>query len=165
LNAIYALYANPKSAEQAIEALHTAGIADRDIVVRSSMPIDMRSAIGRERSTGLFWIAAAGGGVGGLVGVWLTTATARAWPLVTGGMPIVAWWPTLIVVFELTMLGAMLATATALIVTAKLLRRGSSLNSPEIADGRILVGVENPPDDIVGAMERALGAGCRRVTS
>ena len=164
MNGIYALYADAISAEHAVEALHTAGVVDRDIVVMSSEPIDV-ATLRRERSTGLFWIAAAGGGVGGLVGLWLTTATARAWPLVTGGMPIVAWWPTLIVVFELTMLGGMLATATALIVTAKLLRRGSALNSPEIADARILVGVENPPDDMVGAMERALGAGCRRVIS
>jgi hypothetical protein len=165
MNAIYTLYADPTSAEHAVEALHTVGVADRDIVVMSSEPIDERRTSRRQESTGLFWIAAAGGGAGGSVGLWLTIATARAWPLVTGGMPIVAWWPTLIVVFELTMLGAMLATTTALIVTAKLLRRGSALNSPEIADGKILVGVENPPDDMVGAVERALGTGCRRVTS
>ena len=41
---------------------------------------------------------------------WLTRMTELAWPLPTGDMPIVAWWPNLIIMFEMTMLGAILAT-------------------------------------------------------
>ena len=37
----------------------------------------------------------------------------------TGNMPIVAWWPNLIVMFELTMLGAILATVITLFVSAR----------------------------------------------
>ena len=55
-------------------------------------------------------------------------------------MPIVAWWPNLIVIFEMTMLGAILATVITLIVTAGLGRRMPTLYDPEVTNGKILVG-------------------------
>ena len=67
--------------------------------------------------------------------------TELAWPLQTGNMPIVAWWPNLIVIFELTMLGAILATVLTLFITAGLVRRPPPLYDPEVTDGKILVGV------------------------
>jgi hypothetical protein len=80
--------------------------------------------------------------------------TELAWPLKTGNMPIVAWWPNLIVMFELTMLGGILAAVVTLLVTAGLPSRRPALYDPEIMDGRILVGVDNPADAAV--VERAL---------
>ena len=86
----------------------------------------------------------------------------RDWPLPTGGMPIVAWWPNLIIVFELTMLFALVATVITLLVTAGLPRRVPALYDPAVSDGRILVGVENPklPTD---ALEAALAVGDREI--
>ena len=49
--------------------------------------------------------------------VLLTTGTELAWPLNTGGMPIVAWWPNLVIIFEMTML-------------ARFSRRSSRCSSP-----------------------------------
>ena len=71
-------------------------------------------------------------------------------------MPIVAMWPNLIVMFELTMLGAMLATVIGLLVTAGIPARGRKLYDRSVSDGAILVGVENPPDASISALERAL---------
>ena len=101
--------------------------------------------------------------LGGLIGLsfatWLTRMTELAWPLQTGNMPIVAWWPNLIVMFELMMLGAILATVLTLFVTAKLPSRVPPLYDPEVTNGKILVGVENPSAATVPALERALIAG------
>ena len=85
--------------------------------------------------------------------------TELAWPLPTGNMPIVAWWPNLIVMFELTMLGAILATVITLFVTAKLPAAMPPLYDPEVTNGKILVGVQNPPAATVPALEQALLAG------
>ena len=72
-------------------------------------------------------------------------------------MPIVPIIPNLIPIFELTMLGAVVATVTALCVTARLPRRLSRLYDPAVSDGMILVGVETPPADKLQAIESALG--------
>jgi hypothetical protein len=74
-------------------------------------------------------------------------------------MPIVAWWPNLIIMFELTMLGAILATVITLLITAKIPSRDPKLYDPDVTEGKILVGVENPPDASVPELERALLAG------
>ncbi len=58
--------------------------------------------------------------------------------------------------FELTMLGAILATVITLFITAKLPNRGPRLYDPEVSDGEILVGVENPSDDVLPRLEQAL---------
>jgi hypothetical protein len=72
----------------------------------------------------------------------LAYITEMSWKLDVGGLPYWAWWPNLIITFELTMLGAMIATVITLIVTA-FLGQGK-LYDPEVSDGKILVGVENP---------------------
>ena len=77
--------------------------------------------------------------------VGLTWLTETSWPINVGGLPIFAWWPNLIIMFELTMLGAILATVITLVVTARL-GRGSAIYDPEVSDGKILVGVVNPSE-------------------
>jgi hypothetical protein len=74
----------------------------------------------------------------------------------TGGMPILSWWPNLIIMFELTMLGAILATVGTLIVTARLGRRTPVLYDPAVTDGKILVGIENPQEASIPQLQRAL---------
>jgi hypothetical protein len=79
-------------------------------------------------------------------------------------MPIVSPWPNLIVIFELTMLGAILATVVTLFITAKLPSRLPHLYDPEITNGYILVGVQQPAVDSTARMKLALeSAGQGRV--
>ncbi len=67
--------------------------------------------------------------------------------------------PNLIIIFEMTMLGAILATVVTLLVTAGLVRRMPALYDPEVSDGKILVGVANPAEASLPDLERALRAG------
>ncbi len=80
-----------------------------------------------------------------------------SWPINVGGLPIFAWWPNLIITFELTMLGAILATVITLVVTARL-GRGSTIYDAEVSDGKILVGVTDPAESAIADLEAALGA-------
>jgi hypothetical protein len=157
VSAVYALYTTPDAAQRAVNGLRAAGISDDRIAILSAEPFETHEFAHRDRATWMGWIAVAGGVTGFAFAAWLTRMTELAWPLQTGNMPIVAWWPNLIIMFELTMLFAILAAVITLLVTARLPGRRPALYDPEIMNGKILVGVENPPDP--AAVERALGVG------
>ena len=156
MKAVYALYETGDAAQRAVNGLRSAGYDDRDITVISAAPMEEYefSHIGRHSFQ---WYIAAGGGLLGMAfGTWLTTFAEKDWPIIVGNMPIVAWFPNLIVIFELTMLGAVLSTVITLIVTAKLGRRRPALYDPEVTSGQILVGVETPKAE--ADVARILGA-------
>jgi hypothetical protein len=157
MKAMYALYPDGQAAQRAIDGLRAAGIADADITVITGAPMqDFEfSHIGHRNP---LWYVASGGGLAGLLfSTWLTQFTERDWPINVGNMSTVAWWPNLIVIFELTMLGAILATVATLIITAGLGRRRPALYDPEVTtDGKILVGIENPRESSMPDLERAL---------
>jgi len=163
VKAVYALYPDPNAAQRAVNGLREAGVADRDITIVSGEPIEQHELGHRDHTTYMFWIAAAGGLTGLAVATWLARMTELAWPLPTGNMPIVSWWPNLIIMFEVTMLGGILAAVITLLVTAGLPNWRPTLYDPEVTDGKILVGVENPPAGSIPAIERALGVGGARL--
>jgi hypothetical protein len=157
VSAVYALYSTPGGAQRAVDNLHAAGVGDHRITIVSGEPYEEQEFAHRERATWMWYIAAGGGLLGLATATWLTRMTEVAWPLPTGNMPIVAWWPNLIIMFELTMLGGILAAVITLLVAAKLPGRRTALYDPEVMDGKILVGVDNPSDQ--AAVERALAGG------
>jgi hypothetical protein len=158
MSGVYGLYADGEAAQRAVNALQSAGVDGRDIDVMSAEPMEHFEFGDMNRETWIWYVASAGGLGGLLFGAWLTRMTELAWPLSTGNMPIVAWWPNLIVIFELTMLGAILATVATLIVAGGLARRRPALYDPAVGYGQILVGVENSVGNLA-AIEQALGPG------
>ena len=105
------------------------------------------------------WISGAGGAAGLALGYYLTSVTQELWPINTGGMPIVPIWTNLVVIFEFTMLGGILAAVFTLLVTAGLPSRLPACYDLEISRGQILVAVENPPDAAVAQGEGGLANG------
>jgi len=85
--------------------------------VRVAMPApfpELVEAVGGKKS----WLGAAtlpGALLGLLLGIGLTAGTSLAWPLVTGGKPIVSWPPFVIVIFEVTVLVGALVNLAALL--------------------------------------------------
>jgi hypothetical protein len=154
MNAVYGLYSDPDSAQHAVDELRRAGVADRTITVIASQPYEEYEFSHRYKQTWIFWIAAGGGVLGLSIGLALAYFTETLWPLVTGGMPIVAWWPNIIIMFEMTMLGAILATVVSLFVTTGLPTVESRVYDVEVSQGKILVAVEGPQD--VSAVEETL---------
>jgi hypothetical protein len=150
MNAIYGLYSDPESAQAAVDALRGAssavGVDARKIVVMTSEPFEGQEFADEHAKTHMFPLAALGGLIGGSFGYWLTSFTQTSYPLTTGGMPIVTSWTNGIIIYELTMLGAILTTLFTLLVTARLPRFGATISDPEIWTGKILVGVEDPPE-------------------
>ena len=158
MKAVYALYSDSSAAQQAVNRLRGAGVADRDITILSPYPVEDEEFGETDKATWMWWIACGGALAGFIIATALAYVTEYSWPLNVGGLPTWAWWPNLIIMFELTMLGAIVATVITLVVTASLGRGSGKLYDPEVSDGRILVGVENPPDGKVDDLQKALAA-------
>jgi len=158
MTAVYGLYTTGDAAQRAVNGLRAAGYADRDITVISAAPMEEYEFSHIDRETYLWYIASGGGLLGLLFSTWLARFTEVDWPITVGNMPIVAWYPNLIVMFELTMLGAILSTVITLIVSAGLGRRMPKLYDPEVTQGKILVGVAAPDGTRMADVERALSA-------
>ena len=157
MKAIYGLYTTPESAQHAVDGLRKAGISDRQITIISSEPLEHYEFARKESKTWMNWIAVIGAVTGCVMAYLLLSITQRLWPIDTGGMPIVSNWTNIIIIFELTMLGAIFFTVATVLLTAGLpdLRK-DKLYDPEVSDGKILVGVTNPAD--ANSIERALRA-------
>jgi hypothetical protein len=153
MKAVYGLYADPRIAQQAVDNLRAEGLADADITVISSEPFDHFEFGHRDAKTSMPWIATAAAFAGMFATYYLLGASQLSWPLKTSGMPIVPLWTNLIIIFEMTMLSAILATVITLIVTAFIGQRGK-LYDPEVSDGYILVGVERAgePERVAAAL-------------
>ena len=159
MKATYALYTDPESAKHAIVALKATGVAQSDIVIMSPEPLEAYEFDPSEQKTSMRWVAVMGGGIGCVFGASLPSLTQLLWPLNTGGMPIVSIWPNLIITFEMTMLGAIVATVISLVRAAGLGRRLPEFYDPQVSDNKILVGIANPSDAQLPGVEQALRGG------
>jgi len=153
MNALYGLFSDAESALHAAAALRSNSselhIKPGSIRVISSEPIEEEITAAGERHSLMPWIAVAGGICGGIGGYALAAFTQRTYPLPTGGMPIVALWPTGIVIYELTMMGAILATIITFLITARLPRYKGGIYDPEVSHGKILVGLVDADRDLL----------------
>jgi hypothetical protein len=158
MSSVYGLYSSPHSAERAYQGLREAGVAPSHIAVMSSEPMEEYEFGSQDRKTLMPWIAVLGAAVG-LTGAYLlTSVTQLAWPINTGGMPTITNWTNIIIMFELTMLGAVFATILTLAVTAKVPGRVPGFYDPAVSQGKILIGAMNLPEAKIANIEKALRA-------
>jgi hypothetical protein len=155
-SAIYGLFPGPHAAERAACALREAGIAPDRIVVISPEPFEEFSFAQSDNATWMPWIAVLGGVIGGTCGFLLAWYTQVSNRLVTGGMPIVAPWPTGIITYELTMMGTVLMTVIVLLIGTRLPSWKPRLYDPEVSYGKILIGVLDPSEIILADIETLL---------
>ena len=162
--AIYGLFPGPHAAERAFTELRNAGIANERIVVISPEPFEEFSFAQTDNATFMPWLAVLGGIAGGTFGFLLAWYSQAARGLVTGGMPILAPWPTGIVTYELTMMGAVLTTVIVLLVGTRLPSWKPRLYDPEISYGKVLIGVLDPSEIVLPEIEGLLRhAGAEKV--
>jgi hypothetical protein len=165
-DSIYGLFPDPHSADRGLKLLQAAGVPSEKLLVMSPEPFEEYDFARADQKTIMPWIAALGGlvcGIGGYVLAWYTQV---GYPshIMSGGMPLVSKWPTGIVTYELTMLGAILTTVITLLITMRLPHWKFDIYDPEMAYGKILIGVVDPPVKSRAAFERSLrDAGAEKV--
>jgi hypothetical protein len=153
-----AKFVDPVEARAAIRRLLQSGVAPESMEVMTSQPIHGERFIPEKKPTRLPTWALIGAGVGLLAGFSLATITSLNYPLVKGGMPIVAPWTVGIITYEATMLGAVLATLAGLLVELRLPNFKNLPYDPSVADGGILLAVRCPSEDSRASVENALRA-------
>ncbi|HEY3451786.1 MAG TPA: quinol:electron acceptor oxidoreductase subunit ActD [Myxococcales bacterium] len=157
---VLASFADPASAARAIRALRQGGVEDVRVAMPAHYPAVME-ALGRPRSL-LGWVTFPGAILGLLCGLGLTIGTSLAWPLVTGGKPIVSLPPFVIVTFEVTVLVGAVTNLVALFVGSALGERRRAFPRGSRFTGELIgVFAAGEPE----AAERLLReAGAREVT-
>lgn len=160
MKALYGLYSDPESVQVAVDALNAA-TADlkfdaRQIIIVSGEPHEGYDFADSHLTTLPYRWAVLGGAIGALSGYLLTTLTQKAYPIPTGGMPITPPWTNGVIIYELTMLGAILTTLIVLLRGARLPNFKGVITDREIWTGKILVGVVDPPNDSRPELEKCL---------
>jgi hypothetical protein len=121
---------------EAVSRLRDMGIPDRDMTVISSVPFSDR-ILGRPMSwTHVPQIAIAGAVVGFLLATALNL-TPLLYPLHVGGMPLIPIPTSIVVTFELTMLGLLLSTFLGVAVETLSPSYGPRGYSPNVTNGEI----------------------------
>ena len=134
-------FAEHTQARAAVRRLLQEGIAPNAMEAMSSQPIHGEPIVPQPQSTKLRTWALVGAGIGLLAGFSLATITALNYPLVKGGMPIVAPWTVGLITYETTMLGAVLGTLVGLLVELRLPNFKDLPYDPSVVDGGVVVAV------------------------
>jgi hypothetical protein len=168
MKVIYGLYADPEAAQNAVDALNAASSELKfdaaKIVIVSGEPHEGYDFADAHLTTRPYRWAVFGAAIGGTCGYLLTTLSQKSYPLFTGGMPITPGWTNGIIVYEMTMLGAILTTFVTLLKGAGLPNFKGVIKDPEIWMGKILVGVADPPEGSQAELEkRLLEAGATQI--
>ena len=155
ISSLYTMCPDAAAAQRTVDALLSAGARKEDITVISSEPFDQYEFGQREKSTLMPWLVVLGAVLGGFAGFLLVFVTTKSYPIVTGGMPITPGWITGIITYELTMLAAILTTLLVLLLTAPLFRWKQEPYDVQVADGKVLVGI-NPQGDVPDKVKEVL---------
>lgn len=140
---MHAAFSTSIQARQAINRLSQDGVAPADIEIRSSVPLEHDLVpVGTKVKSRVPWMALAGGLVGGTALFSLVRLTSQAYPLPTGGMPIVALPPAGVITFEGVAIGAIVATVATVLLESRLpSNRGPGPLDHHLALDHILVTV------------------------
>ena len=148
-------FEDPPAAAAAIRALRAQGLR-----VTASMPApfpEVVAALGRPVSP-VGYATLPGAALGIALGAALTIGTSLAWPLVTGGKPIVSLPPFVIVIFEVAVLVGSLVNLVAVAVGTRFGGRAEAF-PPVAVDGNLVaVFVQGGAPAGVEAALRAAGA-------
>ena len=139
-----AKFVQPVEARAAIRRLIQSGVDPEAMEVMTSQPIHGEPFLPEKKQTKLRVWALCGAGTGMVGGLSLATITALNYPIVKGGMPIVAPWTVGLVAYEATMLGAVLATLAGLLVELGLPNFKKLPYDESVVDGGVLLAVKCP---------------------
>lgn len=141
---VLGLFRDADSAANALDALRAAGFPNDSLEVLSDAPYPEGAFDEGDRGHRLHVYTLFGTTIGIIVGLLLTIGTQMAYPLVTGGKPILSIPPMVNVVFETTMLGAIFFTAVGVIRESRLPDFSPQPYDPRISEGMLGVLVRSP---------------------
>ena len=154
------LFTDEDVAADALDALRAEGYEINEYEVLSGTPYPEGTFGEAEPVHKLYRWPLIGAACGFIIGLILTTGTQLAYPLVTGGKPILGIPPMAIIMYEGTMLGAIIFTVVGILFESRLPRMFMGAYDTRITEGYIGVTVTTDPDRVTRAEEvlRQVGA-------
>jgi molybdopterin-containing oxidoreductase family membrane subunit len=157
---ILGLFNDANAAADAGDGLKQAGVSDNDFDFLTDAPYPEGAFGEREEKHKLYIFPFVGALLGLTSGLLLTTMTQVAYPMVTGGKPIISLPPMAVICYEGTMLGAILFTVLGIIFESRLPNLKQGLYDTRITEGYIgvLVNAEETQHDRVANVLNQAGA-------
>jgi hypothetical protein len=141
------IFRDVETAARGVDSLVKAGFSEEHITSLSSVPYPDGVLVKTDQRTWFRWLAVAGGIVGAFAGFLLAAGTAWIYPVQTGDKPIIAFYPTGIITYEVMMLFAILGTIGGMFLEMRLPPWRERLYDPAISEGYIGITVFVPSTD------------------
>lgn len=141
------IFKDVETATRAVDGLIKAGFSEETITSLTSAPYPDRVIVKTDQRTWFRWMSVGGGIFGACAGFLLAAGTAYMYPVQTGDKPIIAFYPTGIITYELTMLFAILGAIVGMFVEMKLPPWKERVYDTAIGEGSIGISVFVPSTD------------------
>ncbi len=160
---VLGLYDDANQAADAMDALKAAGfpLGTFDVLTGTPYP---EGAFGEHvPQHRLFRFPAFGAIIGFTLALFLTTATQIAYPLVTGGKPILSLFAMLVILYEMSMLSAVISTVVGIVIESRLPNVNPGVYDSRITEGLIGVVITTEDDQADTAIAALNGAGAMEI--
>jgi len=131
------IFEDVETAARAVDRLIREGFAEARITSLTSVPYPDGVLVKTDQRTWFRWLSLAGGIAGAAAGFSLAAGTAWLYPVQTGDKPIISWYPTGIIAYELTMLFAIVGAMAGMFLEMRLPPWEKRPYDPAIGDGCI----------------------------
>lgn len=163
LRSVLGLFTDENVVADAMDSLSGEGYTTKEYEVLTGTPYPDGTFGEAEPVHKLYRWPLIGAACGFIIGLVLTTGTQIAYPLVTGGKPILGIPPMAIIMYEGTMLGAILFTVVGIVFESRLPRLFMGAYDTRITEGYIGVTVTTSEDKISKAEEVLRQAGAEEI--
>ncbi len=154
-----------EAAVKAVDSLIKAGFAEREITSLTSAPYPDGVIVKTDQRTWFRKMSVGGGIFGACAGFLLAAGTAYLYPVQTGDKPIIAYFPTGIITYELTMLFGILGAIVGMFAEMKLPPWEERVYDPSIGEGSIGISVSVDSREQMSRAGKIMeAAGATRVT-
>ena len=154
------------TAGRAVESLVKAGFAESEITSLTSVPYPDGVLVKTDGRSWFRWLALAGGIAGACAGFLLSVGTAWVYPVQTGDKPIITYYPTGIITYEIAMLFAMIGTIAGMFLEMRLPPRKERPYDQAISEGHIGISVSTASGgESIRAEEIMKEAGALRIAA
>ena len=134
---LIALFNDISPIPDVLDHLRARGVTETDMSLLTNLPYPAE-VLGRP----MVWerlplISLSGALVGFLIGIFLNVGTPLLYPIHVGGQPLIPVPPTLVLTYELTMMGLIVSTFLGVLWESTFPSRGPKRYDPRVSDGQI----------------------------
>ena len=157
------LFDDPQKVADTMGELKSNGFPVEDLDIYSGAPYPEGSFGEYDPPHRLFMFPLVGAIIGLSLGLLYTMGTQISYPLVTGGKPLLSIPPMTIIMYENTMLGAIIATVLGVLFESRLPRLNMGLYDERITEGYVGIIVDCPEERVAAAEKLMKDGGAEEV--